>query len=189
MTFTGSPETGSAIMAACAREPDPAAPGAGRQVAADRPRRRRPRPGGAGDRGAASPSTPARSAPPARGCSSAAGAAASWWSGSPSAFERPRRPLARGRPDGAADQRQAGTAGARLPGHRPARRAPRSSPAAASRPATQYDRGFFVEPTIFDRVDTGHADRPGGDLRAGAVGACFDDEDEAMPSPTAPGTG
>ena len=33
-----------------------------------------------------------------------------------------------------------------------------------------YDDGFFVEPTLFDNVDPQSTDRPGGDLRSGPVG-------------------
>ena len=35
------------------------------------------------------------------------------------------------------------------------------------------DRGWYVEPTVFTGVDTRHAHRPGGDLRAGPVRHCI----------------
>ena len=48
-------------------------------------------------------------------------------------------------------------------------RAPGSSAAATGSTRRGRDHGYFVEPTIFDRVDAAHAHRAGGDLRPGAV--------------------
>ena len=53
------------------------------------------------------------------------------------------------------------------PGRR--RRAPGSSPA-APRPPRAWRRGYYVRPTVFADVTPDMTDRPGGDLRPGAVG-------------------
>ncbi len=79
--FTGSPETGTKIMEACAAGLVPAH-GTGRQGAPDRAGRRGPRPRDPGHR-PASPSTPARSARRARGCWSGTTGGRNWSSGSP----------------------------------------------------------------------------------------------------------
>ena len=47
-------------------------------------------------------------------------------------------------------------------------RARRSRSAAACPRATAFERGFWIEPTIFTDVDERHAHRARGDLRAGA---------------------
>ena len=61
---------------------------------------------------------------------------------------------------------------------------------AQARLALRTTAGFFVEPTIFDRRHAGHADRAGGDLRAGALGAELRlARTRRSRSPTGPSTG
>ena len=169
MSFTGSPETGPSRDGGVRSPPDPAASRARRQVAAGGPARRAAGSRHPDDRAEHHAEHRAdlrrrltrgrRFLDPGAGRGRAGGRVQ----------ERPGRAVVRGRRHGAADQRQAGEARARLSGERPLR--------GCSRRGRRWQaRRRRVRPRVLRRADdlrrgaARDADRPGGDLRAGAVG-------------------